>query len=334
MGSQHEKLQRGGMNRRDVMTSFGLSALLARPVLQAVGLSSTVALASASDVTSTGSDIADFDLSSAQSNVLAMAKLSATLETGGSKHGWYTGVLMGVVPGQSVRELVGIIGMSSQRLRPVPEQQGYQLLQKECGFFIDLDSGNVLDRWFNPYLKEWVEPFHIANPAVNRWILPTLKEERFYDRVGDKVPEGKPFVLPWQRSGDRVFLEQRSHFWAKNPLDPTVWRRESTGELIQVSDMMSYNTSWSALADSSIPSVDYSGHWVHVRPWQPWMLMGSHPGHCLYSAMTGSARRTDDIPLNILRVVQARLPDFLVPPSEVLKSEPSMVRFMRERKPS
>jgi hypothetical protein len=322
------------MKRREVMTAFGWSALLARPVLHPAALGSTVSLIGASNLMATAADATVFDLSSAPSNVLAMAKLTATLEVGAYKHGWYSGVLMGVIPGQSVRELVGIIGMSSQRLRPVPEQQGYQLLQKECGFFVDLASGDVLDRWFNPYLEEWVEPFHIANPAVNRWILPVLKEERFYDRVDGKAPEGRPFVLPWQRSGDRVFLEQRSHFWAKNPLDPAVWRRESTGESIQVSDMMSYNASWSDLADPSVPSVDYSGHWVHVRPWQPWMLMGTHPGHCLYSAMTGSARSTDDIPPNILRVVQARLPDFLVPPSEVLKSEPSMVRFMRERKPS
>lgn len=322
------------MKRRELMTAFGWSALLARPVLRTAALGSVATWVGASHAISAEPTSAGFDLSTAQSNVLAMAKLTATLEPEAYKHGWYTGVLMGVVPGQAVRELVGIIGMSSQRLRPVPEQQGYQLLQKECGFFVDMTNGEVLDRWFNPYLQEWVEPFHIANPAVNRWILPSVKEEQFYDRVEGKAPEGKPFILPWQRSGDRVLLEQRSHFWAKNPLDPTVWRRESTGELIQVSDMMSYNASWSSLADPTIASVDYSGHWVHVRPWQPWMLMGIHPGHCLYSAMTGSAQRAADIPVDILRVVEARLPDFLEPPNEVRKSEPSMVRFMRERKPS
>lgn len=334
------------MNRRDWMTSFGWSALLARPMLGSVagaavatGTIATSTLSANANANANAAEAArvaemSFDLAKAPSNVLAMAKLTATLAPEGFKHGWYTGVLMGVVPGQAVRELVGIIGMSSQRLRAVPEQQGYQLLQKECGFFVDLTTGDVLDRWFNPYLEEWVEPFHIANPAVNRWILPVVKEERFYDRVEGDAPQGKPFVLPWRRSADHVFLEQRSHFWAKNPLDPAIWRRESTGALIQVSDMMSYHASWSALADPNVLSVDYSGHWVHVRPWQPWMLMGSHPGHCLYSAMTGSAMRTEDVPQNILSIVATRLPAFLEPPTEVRKSEPSMVRFMRERKPS
>ena len=307
------------INRRTVIEGFGLAALLDTPILRAAGRDEP-----------SGST---FDLTTAAANVIAMAKITATLAPNGFKHGWYSGVLMGVVPGEAVRELVGVIGMSTQRLRAVPEQGGYQLLQKECGFFTDLATGEVLDRWVNPYLNEAVEPFHIANPAVNRWILPTVKEERFYDRVDGKDPPMRPFILPWRRAGDRLLLEQRTHFWANNPLDPKVWKRESSGDRIQVSDCMSYNLRFSELADPKRPTVDYEGHWVHVRPWQPWMLMGSLPGHCLYSAMTGCATTESGIPAEILRIVKERLPEFLVPPDEVRKSEPSMVRYMRERKP-
>jgi hypothetical protein len=63
------------------------------------------------------------------------------------------------------------------------------------------------------------------------------------------------------------------------------------------------------------------------------MLLGSMSGHCLYSAMTGCAMTESAIPEKILRIVKERLADFLVPPNEVRKSEPSMVRYMRERKP-
>jgi hypothetical protein len=310
------------MDRRTLLQGFGLVALLDAPVL------------AAATVSRRGLQSAALDLATPAGNVAAMAKMTATLAEDSYKHGWYTGVLMGVVPGEAVRELVGVVGMSTQRLRSVPEQGGFQLLQKECGFFTDLASGKVLERWTNPYLNEQVEPFHIANPAVNRWILPLVREERFYDRVAGTAPIEKPFILPWQRVGDRVFLEQRTHFWANNPLDPAVWKRESSGPRIQVSDLMSYNARWSELADPRRQSVEYSGHWVHVRPWQPWMLMGSHPGHCLYSAITGSAATRSDIPPQILALVQERLPDFLIPPTEARKSEPSMIRYMRERKPA
>ncbi|MCB1624408.1 MAG: DUF1838 family protein [Pseudomonadales bacterium] len=310
------------LDRRSVIAGFGLAVLLATP-----------RTTRAANVP-TGLKSGAIDLSTPAGNVLALAKITATLEPGSHTHGWYSGVLMGVVPGEAVRELVGIIGMSTQRLRPVPEQGGYQLLQKECGFFTDLGSGRILDRWTNPYLKEEVEPFHIANPAVNRWILPVVREERFYDRADGSTPALRPFVLPWQRAGDRLMLEQRSHFWAQNPLDPAIWKRESNGARIQVSDMLSYSASWADVIDPRKNHVNHAGHWVHVRPWQPWMLMGAHPGHCLYSAMTGSATTLTEVPAHIAEVVSARLPEFLVPPQEVQRSEPSMVRFKRERKPA
>ena len=166
------------IKRRALVGAFGLAALLDRPTVVAA--------------TGSPSSGSTFDLATPAANVLAMAKITATLDPGGFKHGWYSGVLMGVVPGSTVQELVGVIGMSTQRLRAAPELGGYQLLQKECGFFTDLTTGEVLDRWRNPYIDETVEPFHIANPAVNRWILPSVKEERFYDRVDGKEPPSRP----------------------------------------------------------------------------------------------------------------------------------------------
>ena len=122
-------------DRRTLLGGFGLAALLDTPTLVAAGRDTAPK--------------SSFDLGTASANVIAMAKITATLEPEGFKHGWYSGVLMGVVPGEAVRELVGVIGMSTQRLRAVPEQGGYQLLQKECGFFTDLATGEVLDRWTN-----------------------------------------------------------------------------------------------------------------------------------------------------------------------------------------
>lgn len=314
------------MNRRGALGfGVGIAALLdaAPAMLPATSLASASRPGGAT-----------LDLATADGNVLAMAKLTGDLAVSGVKHGYYSGVLAAVVPGEAVRELVGIIGLSSARLSRLPDEPGYLVLQKEVGFFTDLDTGAVLDRWRNPYSGEEVEPFHIANPAVNRYIRPIIKDERFYDRVEGTVPKERPFVLPWRVAGDRAYVETRTHFWANNPLDPAVWVRESSGPRIQVSDFMSYSASYRALSDPGVTSVDYWGHWVHVRPWQPWMLMGGAPGHCMYSAITGSARTLNEIPANILAIARDRTPQFLVPPTERRTSEPSMIRYMRERKPA
>jgi len=140
-------------------------------------------------------------------------------------------------------------------------------------------------------------------------------------------------VLPWQTAGDRLFVEQHSHFWARNPLDPAVWVRESSGPMLQVSDMLSYNVSLAQARDPAKTSLEHWGAWVHVRPWQPWMLMGAAPGHLLYHCFTGSADELAGIPADIVALTRARFPEFLTPPEKRTKAEPSVIRFMRERKP-
>jgi hypothetical protein len=274
------------------------------------------------------------DLTTADGNVTAMAKLAADLDLSRTKHGWYEGVLIGVAPGGASRDLVGVKGMSSQRLVKLPGRPGWLVLQKEVGFFTDLDTGRVLDVWRNPYTNEDVEPFHIANPAVNRPIEPVVRDTRFYDTVAGSEPQERPFVLDWRTAGGRAFVETRSHVWARNPLDPAVWVRESAGPFVQVTDAMSYGVALADLQDPARTSAPYWGHWVHWRPWQPWMLMGTAPGGCLYSATTGSASSIDELPQHIVEVTRERAPEFLVVPVEARRSEPSLVRYQRERKPA
>ena len=60
------------------------------------------------------------------------------------KYGWYTGRLMSVVPGGAGRDLIGVIGLGAARTLPRDAQGRWQVLRRECGFFFDLASGEVL----------------------------------------------------------------------------------------------------------------------------------------------------------------------------------------------
>lgn len=272
-------------------------------------------------------------LETGEGNARLMTRIAANLDSTRIKHGWYRGRAMAVAPGAATRDLLGIMGMSSQRALPLPDRPGWMLLQREVGFFFDLDTGKVVDRWRNPLNDETVDVLHIANPSVSRDIEPSERDARFYDDPARAAASAKPFVLPWQTAGDRLFVEQHGHFWARNPLDPAVWVRESSGPMLQVSDMTSYNVSLARAQDPKITSLEHWGAWVHVRPWQPWMLMGAAPGHLLYNCFTGSADSLAGIPADIVALTRERFPDFLTPPEKRTKAEPSVIRFMRERKP-
>lgn len=273
-------------------------------------------------------------LETGEGNARLMARITANLDGTRVKHGWYRGRVMGVAPDAAARDLLGIMGMSSQRALPLPDRPGWMLLQREVGFFFDLGTGKVVDRWQNPLNDETVDVLHIANPSVSRDIEPVERDTRFYDDAARAAAATKPFLLPWQTAGDRLFVEQHSHFWARNPLDPAVWVRESSGPMLQVSDMTSYNVSLSRAQDPKVTSLEHWGAWVHVRPWQPWMLMGAAPGHLLYNCFTGSADALAGIPADIVALTRERFPDFLTPPEKRTQAEPSVIRFMRERKPA
>jgi hypothetical protein len=274
------------------------------------------------------------DLTTGDGNMLAMARIHGDIDTTKIKHSWYTGRLMGVVAGEAVRDLVGIRGMGTSRLMKLPDRPGYAALRREVGFYVDLETGKIIDTWRNPYTNETVEVFHIANDPVNATYEPVAKGAALYDDPVAKAAGPKPYLLDWQLAGDRLFVEQKTHLWAKNPLDPKVWARESAGPMIQVSDMMTFNVSLADMQNPKLTTLKSQGTWVHVRPWQPWMLMGQAPGHCLYNCFTGSAATLDEVPADIVAATRERFPAFLTAPTELKPSVPSLQRYMRDRKPA
>jgi hypothetical protein len=222
--------------------------------------------------------------------------------------------------------------MGAVRLLPLADGPGWMMLRKELGFFTDLVTGEVIDRWVNPYLEEEVEVVHLANPAINSEIRPFVREMGLYESVGG--PEaGRPFLLPWQVVSDRAMTEIHAHIRAKNPLDPNIWPRESSGAEVSISDTNSFNVALADLQNPKLKKVESYGHWSHSRPWQPWMLMGQAAGHIQYTCFTGSSANLARMPAQIVSLAQARYPDFLEAPREASKAESSLARYMRTRTP-
>jgi hypothetical protein len=273
------------------------------------------------------------DLTTPAGNVLAYARIQGSIDPAATSYSWYTGRVTGVRPGEAARDLMNIIGMGAVRMIPLESKQGFQMLRKELGFFVDGESGEVIDRWLNPYLDEEVEVVHLANPAINAKIQPYRQRQGLYEEIGDGR-KGTPFILPWQQIGGRAMAEQHANLWAKNPMDPSIWKRESAGENIRISDSNTFNVAIKDLQDPDLQKVPSFGNWTHQRPWQPWMLMGQRQGFIQYTCFTGSAASLDDMPEQIVSLASARLPDFLVAPEEVSPPESSLTRYMRTREPA
>ena len=273
------------------------------------------------------------DLATPEGNVNAWARINGSIDPAVTSYSWYSGRVTGMRPDEAARDLMRIIGMGAVRLLPLEDGKGYQMLRKELGFFLDLASGEVLDKWQNPYTAETVEVVHLANPAINARIEPFALKQGLYEAVKD--PDARAsFILPWTRIRDRAVTEQHAHLWAKNPLDPAIWVRESSGPKIAISDSNTYNVSLADLQNPRLKKIPSFGNWTHSRPWQPWMLMGQSPGFIQYNCLTASSDRLDDLPPQIVELARARYSDFLEAPREVTRAESSLARYMRTRAPA
>ena len=107
--------------------------------------------------------------------MLAMARIVGDLDLSKQKYGWYRGVAMGFRPGEAGRDLFGVMGMGAGRLIPFKDKPGFTNVRRECGYYFDLKTGEVIDTWVNPYTDEKVEVLHIANPQINAPIEPVLR---------------------------------------------------------------------------------------------------------------------------------------------------------------
>lgn len=312
-------------NRRNVLAGSAAVAALAGPVAALARAQRTAALPSLS-----GPFV---DLSAAEGNVDAWARINGSIDPEVTSFSWYSGRVVGRRPGEAARDLMRIIGMGAVRLLPLDGVKGYQMLRKELGFFLNIESGEVLDWWQNPYNNERVEVVHIANPAINARIEPFPLKQGLYEAVHD--PDARaPFVLPWTRIRDRAVTEQHAHLWAKNPLDPAIWVRESSGPFVAISDSNVYNVSLADLQNPRLKKIPSFGNWTHSRPWQPWMLMGQAPGSIEYNCITASSDRLEDLPPQIVELARKRFPEFLEAPRIVTRAESSLARYIRTRKPA
>jgi len=272
------------------------------------------------------------DLTTPEGNARAYARMQGSLDPTVTSYSWYSGRVTGQRPGEAARDLMGIIGMGAVRMLPQDDGKSWMMLRKELGFFTDLETGEVIDRWVNPYLNEEVEVVHLANPAINAPIKPYVLEQGLYETIGKKA-DAKPFMLKWLQVGDRVMTEMHAHIKAKNPLDPALWKRESSGSTVTISDANSFTVLLADLQNPDLLKVESVGNWVHSRPYQPWMMMGQAPGNIQYTCFTGSSATLDHMPRQIVSLARERFPDFLQAPTKITKAESSLARYMRTRTP-
>jgi hypothetical protein len=280
-------------------------------------------------------------LESAEDNMTAYARLQGNLDSSKVKYGWYKGMVSAVMPDKVVTDLFMMEGFSCARLLPIEGGVGYHKVLREVGFYREQRfgrAGKIMQTWKNPLTKEDVNVVPIANDPFNYDITPFFPEPPNYGGLNAGQPFPKiPFKLPWNPEiyNNNVRLDTRINLYYPNALDPEQWPRESSGKMNRVSEIFQYNIDLDNLQDSSQTTTKYNGTWVRVTPWLPWMLMGSTPGHILYTCYMGTVDSLDMLPEDLVAAAAAIDPKYLDAPTEVYgPSLSSLERYALEQTPA
>lgn len=231
---------------------------------------------------------------------LPRANLDAVLRVTGSLieedvPWWYDGTLFGIVGEQQPRPLVKFEGMELYWIRHLEDGE-FELIGNTVTFFRDVETGEMIDTFRNPYTGERNTvtaavqgggPGRGFNYSV-RGIRPTP--------FMDKMPEW-PLILNWSFARDMVWLHNETQYPPGMP-PPRAQRQTMFVPLDQFTDT----------AIKNLPTVFSS---TVFMPWLKWMDMGDRPGHVIWHASGAKLESIEQLPGEYRRRAEAEYPQYL-----------------------
>ena len=130
-------------------------------------------------------DRIDYDWMNPMDNLEAYFKLTNSLKDRDWVHGWYSGLVFGMLPNNTPDALFGLEGFGlGYTVRQ--ENGAFASFWKEVGFYKDLRTNEIIETWDNPYTGETNKVMHIHNRMVKGVFGPNFRSQA---PVGDQTGE-------------------------------------------------------------------------------------------------------------------------------------------------
>jgi hypothetical protein len=179
--------------------------------------------------------------------------------------GFTSGAYHGVVDGNA-RPLFGVVSAVFSHYQP--RDNGYLLTELEQAYYTDLETGQALTRWKNPYTDDFVTVPAYSSPAEKTLITPDLQ---FHDVAA--VPptvQVRHFVQGQQITGGLIQFVERVEVSVAAAAGKPAFSYKDHSSLTAI------------LADVDRPDTATTGSdttFNAICSWRPWLNMGNRPGH-------------------------------------------------------
>lgn len=233
---------------------------------------------------------------------------------------YWSGNIYGRSPGMRDKLLFKGEGMNIRRCVEVTDAErgtGWRMISREIMLMLDPRTGDVVDRWENPYTGDTVDVMQIHNDPVNG--SPTLPRRS----------DGSAFSLGALREvGPYVFYPVEVPLFYDNPLAGEY--QDYVGNKYHAMEIFDFAIPSAELYDSTLPTAYPMISWVRISPWAPWMKMGGRPGEMVFNAMGRKMPGGfDDLPDVLKNEIRANYPiyEFAPPKDDDRENETTWTKF-------
>ena len=267
--------------------------LLRREFLMGLGLATVLASDKTESMVSGTVPSSAPDLTLPVNNLLSLMRMQSTLGNEDQVPWHYNGTLYFQKGSEQPIPMVKIEGMESYKV--IPQDDGsYEILGNMLTFFRDVDSGEMIRDYRNPYTGKVnkVSP-NIRRASLGRGMNISTMGSRptsFFDQMPDK-----PLILDWTFGPKTVWLHNQTSY-PPGLSPPRVQRMTMFAPLDEFLDPN--NLSLSTMFTATV-----------LMPWLPWMDMDDVEGHTLWHASGVKLDSIDQLPEEYSKRMMAEHPE-------------------------
>ncbi len=213
----------------------------------------------------------------------------------------WSGSIYAFVPNEPKKRLFKIVGMSVSRCI-LDRDSSWDFTSRELTYYLDPSTGEILNKWENPWTEEILPVMHVANNPVQGHFKGNFSAE-----VDGDITTFVFDIFPTYPNP----LAEDVRFIGYSP-NPTYQASELFKLTVPTEDLLnSEKTSVSRLFLS----------WDRIGPWLPWMKMGNRAGHLIYSARGRKVNSFTDLPQLLQDEINNRVPLYKNAPKSSLDQE-------------
>ena len=267
--------------------------LLRREFLMGLGLATDLASDKTESMVSGTVPSSAPDLTLPVNNLLSLMRMQSTLGNEDQVPWHYNGTLYFQKGSEQPIPMVKIEGMESYKV--IPQDDGsYEILGNMLTFFRDVDSGEMIRDYRNPYTGKVnkVSP-NIRRASLGRGMNISTMGSRPTSFI-DQMPD-KPLILDWTFGPKTVWLHNQTSY-PPGLSPPRVQRMTMFAPLDEFLDPN--NLSLSTMFTATV-----------LMPWLPWMDMDDVEGHTLWHASGVKLDSIDQLPEEYSKRMMAEHPE-------------------------